>query len=130
MPIEAITPQSAAEQSVSVAAPVQNQSSAVDEQPSQSATSDTSGAGTSTESGKASSHLNPDDFESLEDYAQALIEKKQPTASRDRSAVGDEDEEPEATGSGEEEPLRAQHSAVNKNQEEQKETPGQADEEQ
>src|SRR5215470_6840561 len=31
--------------------------------------------------------LSPQDFSSLEDYAKALIEKKQSTASRDRSAV-------------------------------------------
>src|SRR5437588_2436245 len=124
MPTEAITPQSAAEQSVSVAAPVQNQTSAVDEQQSQPATSETASAGSSAEGSQVSRQLNLDDFESLEDYAQALIEKKQ-------STLSGEDEQPEATGSGEEDhsALNTQHSAVSKNQE-QKETPGQADEEQ
>ena len=77
MSTEAITPQSAAEQSVSVAAPVQNQTSAVDEQQSQPATSETASAGSSAEGSQVSRQLNLDDFESLEDYAQALIEKKQ-----------------------------------------------------
>jgi len=76
MPIEAITPQSAAEQSVSVAAPVQNQSSAVEQQP-EATISDIANSEPSTGTSEASSHLNLDDFESLEDYAQALIEKKQ-----------------------------------------------------
>src|SRR5438477_12266473 len=124
MSTEAITPQSAAEQSVFVAAPVQNQTSAVDEQPSPAASSEVVNAGSSTQNSEASTQLNLDDFESLEDYAQALIEKKQ-------STLSDEDERPEATGSGEEDhsALNTQHSAASKD-EEQKEMPGQFDEEQ
>src|SRR5947199_3217640 len=91
MSTEAITPQSAAEQSVSVAAPVQNQTSAVDEQQPQPATSETASAGSSAEGSQVSRQLNLDDFESLEDYAQALIEKKQSALSSQHSAEGAEE---------------------------------------
>src|SRR5436190_22666407 len=86
MPIEAITPQSAAEPSVSVAAPAQNQSSAVDEQPSEATMSDAANSVSSSGSGEASNQLSLDDFESLEDYAQALIENKQSAVSTQHSA--------------------------------------------
>ena len=60
MPTEAITPQSAAEQSVSVAAPVQNQTSAVDEQQPEATTSNAVNSVSSSGSGEASSRLGVD----------------------------------------------------------------------
>ena len=130
MPTEAITPQSAAEQSVSVAAPVQNQTSAVDEQQSQPATSETASAGSSAEGSQVSRQLNLDDFESLEDYAQALIEKKQSALSTQQSDESAEEEQSADGAQHSEEALNNPHSAVNKNQEDRKEPPRQADEEQ
>src|SRR5215470_19253772 len=49
----------------------------------ESTTSSASQPGESAQNGE----LSPQDFSSLEDYAKALIEKKQSAASRDRSAV-------------------------------------------
>lgn len=85
MPTEVITPQSAAEQPVS--APTQN--TVTDEQ-SPAAPSDNTNTELSLASTETQNELSPDDYESLEDFAQALIERKQQAANED-----DQDEEEE-----------------------------------
>lgn len=88
MPTEVITPQSAAEQSVSASA----QNAVADEQshaaPSDNTNTESSSTGTETQG-----DLSPDDYESLEDFAQALIERKQQQAAgEDEGSQGEEEE--------------------------------------
>src|SRR5689334_4594920 len=105
MPTEVVTPQSAAEQSVS--APTQN--SALDEQAhvrASEASTESSPAG-----GEAQSELHADDYESLEDFAQALIERKQ-SARNDQSSATEDDGDEEDSGDlqqpGREEDIRSE----------------------
>ncbi|HMC29827.1 MAG TPA: hypothetical protein VKL99_03265 [Candidatus Angelobacter sp.] len=89
MPIQVITPQSAAEQSVS--APTQNP--AVDEQ----STSETIHTESSPARDDAQREMSADDYESLEDFAQALIERKQQASTEEDGSQAEEDEQSAAS---------------------------------